>query len=133
MGQHKIIKTEEKKKMYFVFFSRWQKNHQRENGLRATFAKLEDGRMVEYTEMCREERPSGNVDDYVLLGKGDFDHIVGASKDAPKIIRSEGLRNTTSTKKFILLKTHTSLPCDEKVKIKSPKNTFKKRPYGYNY
>lgn len=131
MGQHKIPKTEEKKEIYFIFFSKWQKNYQMENGFSATFAKLEDGRIVEYTEMCSNEKPTGNnIHEYVLLGKGDFNHMIGTPKYTPEItrdIRSEGLRNTTFTEKFILLKTHASLPCDDKVKIKSPKNILKKK------
>lgn len=107
--------------MYFIFFSRWQKNRNRESGCRATFAKLKNGRIVEYTEMCREERPSGNVDDYILLGKGDFDHVDGTSKDT---VETKG---TISRRKFDSLKL---LPI-EKFKLKSPKNIFKKRPYGY--
>lgn len=96
-----------------------------------TFAKLEDGRIVEYTEMCHEERPSGNVDDYVLLGKGDFDHLVGTAPKNAVEIKSDVLisRSIVSAKKFDLLKIHSSLP--EKFKPKSPRNIFKKRPYGY--
>ena len=83
MGQHKILKTEERE-MYFIFFSVWQKNYQTENGLRATFAKLEDGSIVEYTEMSKNEKPSGNADDQILLGKGYFHHRGRIEKFKPK-------------------------------------------------
>jgi len=35
------------------------------------YAKLTDGRIVRYTEMCDGE-PSGKWDDYIFLGEGDW-------------------------------------------------------------
>lgn len=130
MGQHKILKTEERE-MYFIFFSVWQKNYQTENGLRATFAKLEDGSIVEYTEMSKNEKPSGNADDQILLGKGYFHHIGRTQKCNPEVISPEVKEVTISDKKFHPPKIHSSLSQIEKFKPKSSKNIFKKRPYGY--
>jgi len=109
--------------MYFIFFSKEQKSYNREIGFRDTFARLEDGRIVEYTEMCRKERPSGNWDDYALLGKGDFDHVVGIPSNGTVKINLEIFRG--SENKF------DSFKLSSKFKPKSPKNIFKKRPYGY--
>ena len=61
--------------MYFVFFSKEQNRHLKSLGDRSIFAKLENGNIVEYTELCRNEKPSSLFDDFVLLGRGDFDHI----------------------------------------------------------
>lgn len=111
--------------MYFVFFSKKQREIQMmSQGFRSAFARLEDGSIVQHTELCIKEKPSSSFDDFVLLGKGDFDHIVRASKYTPEIIRQEV---TISRRKFDPPKLLTI----EKFKLRSPKNIFKKRPHGY--
>lgn len=108
------------RKIYFVFFSKEQKKILEDQGLRTTFARLEDGSIVEYTELCMKEKPSSLFDDFVLLGKGDFDHVDEASKDT---VETKG---QISRRKFdppkLLLRPR------EKFKLRFFKNIFKKGP-----
>jgi hypothetical protein len=56
------------------WFSAQQGETQRLLGQQTVYAKLDDGRHLEYTEMCGDEAtaPSGDWPDYQYLGHGRF-------------------------------------------------------------
>ena len=72
----------------FFFYSAKQKNvidrgdfsypHHQNN---PTFCKLDDGRIVEYTEWCDTDTPFGEWDDYVFLGEGEYTEETPKTKE----------------------------------------------------
>jgi hypothetical protein len=56
------------------FYSAQQARVRNENGRRRLFAKLDDDRIVEYTEMNDADKPYSQFGDVIYLGYGEYSH-----------------------------------------------------------
>ena len=75
MGQNKTPETEKKKEIdYFIFFSSSEKKVREKSRLPTMFAKLGDGRLVEYTARREVDKYPCGYSDYCFLGMGKFDY-----------------------------------------------------------
>jgi len=74
MGQNKTPEIEKKRENYFIFFSPFEKKVREKSRLPTMFAKLGNGRLVEYTVMSEVDKYPYNYSDYYFLGVGKFDH-----------------------------------------------------------
>lgn len=62
--------------MEHIWYSEEQRKELNRQGYKRNIAKLKDGKFVEYTEMTKDNKPSGVWKDYLYLGVGDWHHTV---------------------------------------------------------
>lgn len=71
----------------YVWYSEKQFQHVYNNEMMFSWEKdkpnealLENGNIVIYTELTEKDKPTGNFDDYKLLGKGKWLRVTGSNK-----------------------------------------------------